>query len=279
MSRSLRLYFIAISFVFTGLLSSSPVWGQDDTVEARAMAALENATADTMARFNRYKDSRFAFISRIETGNENVPLVEFSYDPALPINERYVLIHPSVAENTKARKRILKQRAKDLEALAEEEEGDTIDRDLLIEDPKKLLNNTAKFEREEDGNYVFSFQPAPGSVNFGGGGDEDKNKESSDKKKKAKKKDKKDFSSHLKGEMYISKDAQRLTGVRFYAPESFKPVPIAKIKSFEIKMDIAPAWEGGPMVSIKQDISASGKAMFKAFEQHSVVTSSGFEKR
>jgi len=279
MRQSLRLYLLAISFVVTGFLPPSSVWGQGETVEAQAMAALETATADTMARFKRNKDTRFAFTSRIETGNEKVPLVEFSYDPALPVNARYVLIHPSEAENPKARKRILKQRAKALEANGEEGKEDKPDQGLLIEDPKKLLNNTAKFEREDDGKYVFSFQPAPGSVNFGGGHDKDKNKDPSDKKKKAKKKDKKGFSSHLKGEMYINKDAQRLTGVRFYEPKSFKPVPIAKIKSFEIKMDIAPAWEDGPMVPIKQDVTASGKAMFKAFEEHSVVTSSGFEKR
>ncbi|PHS21709.1 MAG: hypothetical protein COA84_15365 [Robiginitomaculum sp.] len=276
MSRSLKLCFIVFSFVFVGLLSASPVWGQDDTVEARAMAALEQALADTESRYAASKDVRMAFTTRIETGDEDNPLVEFSYDPALPEGERSVLIHPSEAENPKARKKIMKQRAKALKQRVEKgEEAAQPDRDLYLENPRKLLSDgAAKFTREEGGNYVFSFQPAFGAVNFGGGDDEDEGK-----KKKGKDKDKKDFSTYLLGEMSVSKDPQRLTGVRFYAPESFKPVAIAKIKKFEINMQIAPAWEDGPMISALQEVTVSGKAMFKAFEQHSVVTNSGFEKR
>jgi hypothetical protein len=280
MNRSLRLYFIAISFVFTGLLSSSPVWGQDDTVEISATAALENALADTESRYAAAKSVRMTFTSRVETGDEDNPLVEFSYDPALPEGERFVLIHPSEAENPKARKKIMKQRAKALKERIEKGEAASMpDRDLYLENPRKLLSDgAAKFMREEDGNYVFSFQPAFGAVDFGGSDDEGED-EGKKKKRKSKDKDKKDFSTYLLGEMSVSKDKHRLTGVRFYAPESFKPVAVAKIKKFEINMQIAPAWEGGPMVSVQQEVTVSGKAMFKAFEQHSVVTSSGFEKR
>ena len=278
MSRSRRLYFIAISFVFSGFLTASAVWAQDDIAQARAVAALENALADTQNRYAASKHVRMAFTTRVETGDEDNPLVEFSYDPALPEGERFVLIHPSEAENPKARKKIIKQRAKALKERIEKGEAARMpDHDLYLENPRKLLKDgTAEFTRKEDGNYIFSFQPAPGAMDFG---DSDERDEEKKEKHKGKDKDEKDFSSYLLGEMSVSTDTHRLTGVRFYAPESFKPVAVAKIKKFEINMQIAPAWEDGPMVSGQQEVTVSGKAMFKAFEQHSVVTNSGFEKR
>lgn len=245
----------------------------DAALNAPAEAALAAAIADAQIRRDNAKEDRFAFSTRVETGDEDNPLIELSFDPQRSADEQYILLHPSEEENPKARRKMLKQRQKDLQKMAEKGEEATPDRDLVIKDPKKLLNNSAHFEREEGANYVFSFQLAPGSFNFG-----DDNGEEHEKEGKTKEDDD-DFASHLKGEMFISKEEQRLTGVRFYAPKSFKPMAVAKIKHFNIMMDIAPAWPDGPLVTTHQTVTVRGKAMFKKFEEQTTITNFDFEKR
>ncbi|PHS28214.1 MAG: hypothetical protein COA85_04115 [Robiginitomaculum sp.] len=247
----------------------------DAALNAPAQAALAAAIVDAKTRYENAKADRFAFSTRVETGDEDNPLIEFSFDPQRPADAQYILLHPSEEENAKARKKMLKQRQKDLQKKAEKGEDVIPDRDLVIKGPEKLLNNSAHFEREEDQAFVFSFQPAPGSFDFGGDDGEDHEKKDEVKKNKGGNV----FAFHLKGEMFISKDEQRLTGVRFYAPKSFKPMAVAKIKHFEIMMDIAPAWPDGPLVTTHQTVEVRGKALFKKFEQLTTVSNFGFEKR
>jgi hypothetical protein len=271
MNRSLRPLAVTLCLILFSPMAALA----DVALNAPAEAALAAAIEDAQTRSESAKADRFAFSTRVETGDEDNPLIELSFDPQLPADEQYFLLHPSEEENPKARKKILKQRQKDLQKMAEKGKEMAPDRDLVIKDPKKLLNDSARFEREEGASYVFSFQPAPGSFDFGGGEGKD-----NDEKPKAKKdKGGNDFASHLKGEMFISKDDQRLTGVRFFAPESFKPVAVAKIKHFEIVMDIAPAWPDGPLVTTHQTVEVRGKALFKKFEQLTTISNSGFEKR
>jgi len=265
--------FYPFMIVFCLVFLSPMVAFGDAAPNAPAEAALAAAIVDAQTRSEGAKEDRFAFSTRVETGDDDNPLIELFFDPQRPADTQYVLLHPTEEENSKARSKMLKQRQKDLQKKAEKGEDVAPDRELVIKDPKKLLNNSAHFEREEGASYVFSFQLAPGSFNFG-----DDDEEEHEKKSKAKEDDD-DFASHLKGEMFISKDEQRLIGVRFYAPKSFKPMAVAKIKHFNIMMDIAPAWADGPLVTTHQTVTVRGKAMFKKFEQQTTVTNFGFEKR
>ncbi|MDQ7018233.1 MAG: hypothetical protein Q9M33_03615 [Robiginitomaculum sp.] len=265
--------FYPFAAIFCLIVFSPMVAFGDVALTASAEAALATAIADAQTRRDNAKEDRFAFSTRVETGDEDNPLIEFSFDPQRPADAQYILLHPSEEENPKARRKMLKQRQKDLQKMAKKGEESAPDRDLVIKDPKKLLNNSAHFKREEEQAYVFSFRPAPGSFNFGDDGGEEHEKKGKTKE------DDDDFASHLRGEMFISKDKPRLTGVRFFAPESFKPVAVAKIKHFEIMMDIAPAWPDGPLVTTHQTVTVRGKALFKRFEQLTTVTNFGFEKR
>jgi hypothetical protein len=279
MKRSYSLVIAMIALMFLGL-GFAPESFADEGMDAQAQAALSAAIEDAKTRAVSTKDQRFAFTTRVETGDEENPIVEFAFDPQQPEEQQFRLIHPTAQENAKAREKIIEQRQKALNKRRKAGETAAPDRDLIVDLSSGFLENqTARFLRETPTEYIFSHQPAEVGMNFGGG---DK-KDDKDKKRSAKQSKEKNqsgnFAKHMSGEIAISKADQRFVWIRIYATKSFKPVPVAKIKTFEMLMQLAPAWPGGPLVKTRQEVSVVGKALFKKFEQHSIIDSFAFEKR
>ncbi len=277
MSQPMRIATAFAFFLFVFLLTRTAY--ADTAVSDQAQIALETAIKDAADRAQQAKGQRFSFTSRIETGDEDNPLIEFSFDPRKPYADRVTILHPTMEENPKALKKILKQKQETLEKRKKEGTEATQDHDLIFAAAQEMLGNESpRFEREENGEYIYSFSP---SVLMQGDDDEDKAR-AGDKKGKGKGKSgkvKKDsFASHMNGELFVDMQNKRISSIRVFSTEPFKPAAIAKIKSFEMIMKFAPAWPDGPMVTTHQEVTVAGKAMFKKFEQHTSVDNFGFEK-
>ncbi len=74
------------------------------------------------------------------------------------------------------------------------------------------------------------------------------------------------IAEHLAGEVGVDRTTGRLSHVRYYAPESFKPAPIARFRTFDHRVDVAPAWEGGPLVRTRTRTQMTVSAMFQTHE-------------
>lgn len=71
------------------------------------------------------------------------------------------------------------------------------------------------------------------------------------------------IAEHLAGEVGVDRATGRLSHVRYFAPESFKPAPVARFRTFDHRVDVAPAWEGGPLVRTRTHTQMMVSAMFQ----------------
>jgi hypothetical protein len=74
------------------------------------------------------------------------------------------------------------------------------------------------------------------------------------------------IAEHLQGEAGVDRETGRFTFVRFYAPEEFKPSPIARFRTFDFRVDVASAWEGGPLVRSRTVSDIVVSAMFQTHD-------------
>lgn len=66
----------------------------------------------------------------------------------------------------------------------------------------------------------------------------------------------------LISEMAVSKVNPRFLSMHIYAPKSFKPSILAKVNTFEVRIDYAEAWEGGPLYTKLESRQLKGKYGF-----------------
>ena len=217
------------------------------TAHSNDIAALEAAISDAEARLEGHESTRFSFRKTIEQPDVRVVL---RYDPSQKppwsvIGEGADAADAAVRSHN--------------ESLAGAEEPP--DRDALITDPRRLLTaGETDFLREEDGAWVYNFDLREGVEMVGGG-------------------ERADITRYLAGEVFVDKESGRLSGMRFFAPEPFKPAPVAKVKEMNVRIDFAPVDGGeGPLVSVREETKVSGSAMFQSFSEQSTTTYSGFEK-
>lgn len=211
------------------------------------LAALEAAISDAESRLEGHETTRFSFRKTIEQPDVRVVL---RYDPSQK-PPWSVIGDPVDTAEAAARSHN--------EALIGAETSP--DRDALMTEPRKLMTQgDAQFLREENGAWVYNFDLKEG-VEMAGGGQ------------------KADITSYLKGEIFVDKDSRQLSGMRFYAPEPFKPAPVAKVKEMNVRIDFAPVDGGeGPLVMTREATKVSGSAMFQDFSEQSTATYSGFEE-
>jgi hypothetical protein len=89
------------------------------------------------------------------------------------------------------------------------------------------------------------------------------------------KEDKKVF-KHLTGSITVSKQSPSILSLSMTAPKPFKPVVVAKVNSFNMTATCTPGPDGRAYLS-RMDMKVSGKAMMKAFDQHTVQTISDLQ--
>lgn len=85
-----------------------------------------------------------------------------------------------------------------------------------------------------------------------------------------------DIAEHVRSEVGIDPQTGRFAYVRLYAPDSFKPHPVARFREFETRVDIGQAWEGGPLVRVRAQNDMVISAMFQTHDIANAQTYSGF---
>lgn len=207
---------------------------------------LDAAVRDAQTRMKAYADTRFSFHKTIKTPEETVVL---AYDPTKAADAWSL-----VSGEGETAEALL---AKHNEALAKAEE--TPDRDALVDQlDKTFAENGPVYVREDPGVWVYRIK-MENNVTLSGGGRQA------------------DVAKHMTGEIYISKTDNRLTGMRFFAPEPLRPVPVAKVKKMDIRMSFTPVMGAdGPLALTQETTQISGSAMFKSFSEDRTVTRSDF---
>jgi len=82
----------------------------------------------------------------------------------------------------------------------------------------------------------------------------------------------------LKGKLYIKKTDHTITKIELRNIKAFKPAPIAKIKSFNMQIELQQLADGSVVPSsIANEVS--GRALFKRFEEKSKISYSEIEAR
>ncbi len=270
-----RIFLTVLTCFFTSVSPHNTFAQSASDPQAILQAAKDDLTARNAAIG---PDLRFAFTGKVLVSGDEPLTIEYTFDPAKPLAEQWGLVHPSEEENAKARADIIKDHEKQLRKAAkkegEPEKGP--DQQLILRSFKRdgeMAKDETLFLREEGDELIFSFDPGAGSISFSGDGD------SEDKGKKKKKNQKNQKVDYLAGEIGISKSAKQILWMHVYATKSFKPVVVAKVKNFDMMVHFASAWDGGPLVTVRQEVTVSGSAMFRKFNQQSTTTNSGFKKR
>jgi len=210
-------------------------------------APLEAAIKDVETRRAAATELRFTFKVHTVT-NENE--FRFRYEPKGA--EAWTLLSPE----TKDTERIKKQMAKRAER---QEEG--ADRELLAGDLRELIGDRVELVENTTTHRVYRFNLSEAAKIGGGGGSGSF-----------------DATKYLTGELAIGPE-NRLLWLRFFAEKAFKPVLVAKIKTFDLKLFYDPIWSEGPYVMVRQAMNVDGSAFFKSFAENVNTAYSDFEQR
>ena len=215
------------------------------------------------------KTLHFALTTRVQSTGDDIFTAQYRYDPGQPEGQQWILIHPSESEDAKGREKLIKAHEKQLrEAASSKQAIQTPDQEVLVRHVHEMAKQDARFLREDGNSYVFSFDPGRNLPGKPGGQSKQGNNKRQQKMKDA-----------FRGEFAISRDGRQFLWMRLFTVHSFKPAKVAKIKQFEVKTQFAPAWPGGPLVQVRQENRVRGSALFHKFDQHNIMTYSGFEKR
>jgi len=175
------------------------------------------------------------------------------YDPAA--TEAWTLESPETDKSAKLMERMARrdeERTEDAEAP---------DRRLIIGDLRELFGDRIELTANGPDGRVYRFNLSDKAKIGGGGGGQNF-----------------DVSEYLTGELAIDAD-NRLRWLRFFAEEAFKPVFVAKIESFDLKMFVDTVWLDGPYVIVRQVMDMNGSAFFKSFSENVKTVYGDFEKR
>ena len=213
---------------------------------------LEAAVRDAETRKTAAveNDLEFTFSVHTVTSEDEFRL---RYDPSRP--KTWTLESEETKDSAKLMER-MEQRAED-----RTDDDEAPDRRLIIGDLRELFGDRIELAETGAAGRVYRFSLSDKAQIGGGGGGQNF-----------------DVSKYLTGELAIDAD-NRLRWLRFFAEEAFKPVFVAKINSFDLKMFIDPIWPDGPYVIVRQVMDMDGSAFFKSFSENVKTVYTDFEKR
>ncbi len=237
----------------TGLLAiwfAGPAYAESRTADSPPAAILpeplEQALTDAEARAERAKGVRFYFQRKIvRFGKLHL---EKSYNPAGPVGQQWAILYPSDKDD---HKRYLKQ------ARRHAKKKDGADLHLIMPSMRKRLSKGVSLVREDENEIVYKFDIADRYYVSGEG-------------KGA------DIAKYMGGEIAVGKKDHMVHWVHYVAWRPFRPIPIAKVKQFDIYEQFAPAWRGGPMVKVLAKNKVAGSAIIRKIKFDDVVTNFDF---
>ena len=123
---------------------------------------------------------------------------------------------------------------------------------FLIE-PNAFSAEQAQLIEETESTWVFAI---PNLVNVGLEGEE------SAKRQETEEKLDNQLEDMLQTELVIDKSRLQFASLHIYSKAPFKPSFLAKVKKFEVRIEIAEAWAGGPLISVQTTRSMQGSFGF-----------------
>lgn len=83
----------------------------------------------------------------------------------------------------------------------------------------------------------------------------------------------------LQTELVVDKNRLQFVSLHIYSKAPFKPTFLAQVEKFEIRIELAEAWSGGPFISKQISRSIEGKyGYFVKIKEFSTATISEIEK-
>lgn len=221
---------------------------------------LQQAKDDIATRNLALNGDRFAYsLQLVSTGDEEFN-VSLRFDPSLKVDQQWQILSPTKQQNPEIYAETLRQ----IEQSYQNDPTAKDDHELLVENFAKDENSTYQFLRKEGDLIVYGFDPSQSmSVSDQDGSDAGMGK----------------IGKYLNAELTINAAKGRLASIRIFANKPFKPVVVAKIKKMDILIEFAPAWDGGPLVQVKESVVVSGSAMFQKFSQSVTETYSDFVRQ
>ncbi|PHS21692.1 MAG: hypothetical protein COA84_15270 [Robiginitomaculum sp.] len=209
-------------------------------------APLEDALQDAEARSASSEDVRFYFQRKIVRFGE-VFLIK-SYNPAGPEGQQWAIAYPDAEKDPAGHRKQVHKHAR---------KKDGSDLNLLMPPLRARLADGVTLESESDDETVYSFKIADEYYVSGEG-------------KGA------NIAKYMDGKLAVGKKDGMIHWVHYVARQSFRPIPIAKVKQFDIYQEFSPAWYGGPMVKVLEKNKVSGTAIIRKIKFDDVVTNYDF---
>lgn len=217
------------------------------TAVAELPSLVEDALATVVARAE--PDQRWSFTRTVMSGAESFTM---RYDPTRPLESAWTLLAPASADALSDDVR------RTLEEMQAEETPDVSAFVGNTEDAAEAfvagLGEAMTIVSEDAPRVTYAFQPVmeEGNGEWGSMG------------------------RHLSGELIVEKALPLVTSMRFFAPRSFKPAPVARIDSMDVTMRYGEVEPGGPIALLESVSRLSGSAFFRRIDQSQRVTHSDF---
>ncbi|MBL4616774.1 MAG: hypothetical protein JKY46_03685 [Robiginitomaculum sp.] len=243
------LAIFAIAFLF-----STPLISATDKDQL-----LQRVSDDIAARSLAADGVRFSYNMDISVTGREEYTVSLAYQPLGDRAEQWQIVSPSLAENEEVYTEAKKQIDNDVEHKPDAKD----DRALIFDEMPGEANDKPIFIAEEGGIAIYAIELTEEFMNSDGGDDDGMGK----------------ILKHLKGEIAINVATEQLLWLRMFAEKPFKPMAVAKIKKFDIKLHFAPAWDGGPVVQVRSESFVSGSALFQKFNEKSDIVFSNFVQK
>ena len=209
-----------------------------ETGNGAALAMLEKAAARAVEQDPL---SRYAYTLERESQNngDTITSIKARFDPRWPAGEQWRLVGQNLDTASKETRKALK-------SLQKSEEND----DPLVYDKLSELLVDAQLIEETEETAIFTAPIAEDELPSG----------------------------VLQAEITLNKIEGYVSKIAVRSTRAFKPVAIAKVKSMSQEQVYAAPINNGPALLKSSENLASGKAMFKKFEQHTTTIYSDIER-
>jgi len=218
---------------------------------------LEQARADIEARNLAHDGTRFGYTIQNTSHGDEVSVFSIQFDPSLDHGQQWAVVSPSAAEDSALYEQAV-QRVTWGNNLGPEVMADQA---LIVRKIFAEGIDHFNFLHEENERAIYQFKIE--DLAFFSEGNEQVAK----------------MSKFLTGELSINTTTSRLQSIRIYARKPFKPVVVAKVKTVDIQIEFAPAWDDGPLVQVGTQQHIAGSALFRKFTEKSGQVFSNFKRK
>jgi hypothetical protein len=240
---------VLVIFVVMAGFAATPV-----VASTTLPAPLEAALVDAETRNAKNADVVFYFRRKIVRFGEL--FLEKSYNPDASIEQRWAILYPSFDKDPKGyAKQARRQQRKNVKHGKKDDYNAS--HDLFLPPMRARLSKGVTLLEETANELVYGFEIADKYYVSGEG-------------KGA------DIAQYMTGKIAVGKKDGRVHWVHYVAQRPFRPIPIAKIKQFDIYQEFAPAWFGGPMVKVVEKNKVAGIAIIRKIKFDDVVTNFDF---